>query len=148
MSKVEMEQPVVSEKLAKAFETIKNNCHCNVNEIINADDCLYNSTPEYEQCYECEKLEEFEKLLANMYVLGYEIEKPKLKYIRFNPKSKIVEHDSKLNYLNLLKKFNLYRLSCKSQTDDIQTQFTQSEVDDFLKDEPKGMWHIEEVEDQ
>lgn len=68
-----------------------------------------------------------ERRLNNAYFNGYVIKEKKY-YIKFVP-------GNDFSYLNIDKANGEWGLCEKEQTDDIQTQFTQSEVDELQKDE-------------
>lgn len=133
MTKVEMEKPVVSKELAEAFELIQNNftsISCNAGN-------YSGSIPEIENL----SVSKFEDLLTRMYVLGYEIEKPKLKYIGL----RALHIDCKRNYLNVDTVNGTYFVGNRENSSLIKTQFTQEEVNEFFKDEPIAMWVVEDV---
>lgn len=69
--KVQIEKPVVSKELAEAFEDVNKVCSF-VSYIVNGKHFHYNVPEKNEMAHGA-----FENLLARMYVLGYEVEKPK-----------------------------------------------------------------------
>lgn len=135
--KVEIEKPVVSKELAERFSYLEGYYGTKISLVTNIGNYVTQGIPEYSQL----SMNDFETLLAKMYVLNYEIKKPKLKHIKLN--SNIIDD---CNYLNLTHG-GFFCISDENNDSDFKTQFTQAEADEFLKDEPVGMWVVEEVED-
>lgn len=137
MTKVEMEKPVVSKELAEEFEKEAHNQDKPIKDMVNPYTYSLN-LPERKWAEDSE----FTEILIDMYALGYEIEKPKLKYIVLNDATL----DPEYVYLNSCESKHSLQLHTKNWKPNFKTQFTDEEAEKFLENAQKGMWRLEEVE--
>lgn len=79
-----------------------------------------------------------------LYINGAKKRKQRLERIKLNTNTL----DGFEKYLHFNFNSDSYGLGNKVQTRNSQTMFTRKETNEFLKNEPAGVWSVEEVEDQ